>query len=388
LIFFPGFNFIQQYIYGIAFYFMLLTETNIVHYLLDRGLFDKPSFENGHFSCDTGNSRHKNYIVNKEFESNRYFIKQALGSTAEKIHSLEREGLFYELAASNKNFAPLQKYLLALRHYDPGNAILVLDYLSHHSSIYDKFVQQQNFNAILVATELADALFQLHSLPAEAIEKLSSNGIIAVNKPWILTLPAMQSTAVNTARSESEAAGLQLIVQMPGFMSLVDKAATLWEPTCLVHSDSKLNNFLIQANDPEAGDPLLKLIDWELFNLGDPLWDLATVFQSALTIWVIHEDPVYKTNTGLKPFDLSNMQHFISACFTQYAAAHTWNEVENTIKLEKCTAFCGLRLLHNCFETTPQAKSLRPYSARLLQLAYNILSNPAEAAKQVLGINF
>jgi aminoglycoside phosphotransferase (APT) family kinase protein len=366
---------------------MLLTETNIVHYLLDRGLFDKPSFENGHFSCDTGNSRHKNYIVNKEFESHCYFIKQALGSTAEKIHSLEREGLFYELAAVNENFAPLQNYMLTSRNYDQRNAILVLDYLSHHSSIYDKMLHQQNFNTAGVATELADALFQLHSIPDEAIEKLSSNGLISVSKPWILTLPSLQSPAANAARSESEAAGLQLIYQMPGFMNLVEKAATLWEPTCLVHGDSKLNNFLIKEADPEAGDPLLKLIDWELFNLGDPLWDLATVFQSALTVWVIHEDPVYKTNTGLKPFDLGNIKRFISACFTHYAAAHTWSEVEYPIKLEKCTAFCGLRLLHNCFETTPHAKSLRPYSARLLQLTYNILSNPAEAAKQVLGIN-
>jgi hypothetical protein len=366
---------------------MLLTETNIVHYLLDRGLFDKQSFERGLFSCHAGNSRHKNYMVNRDLESNRYFIKQALGSTTEKIHSLDREALFYELAAVNEHFAPLQKYLLASRHYDQRNAILVLDYLSHHSSLYDTLVQQQNFNADRVAAELADALFQLHSFAGEAIEKLSSNGLIAINKPWILSLPAMQSTAANAARSESEAAGLQLIEAMPGFMNLAEKAARLWEPTCLIHGDCKLNNCLIPEAELDAGDPVLKLIDWELFNLGDPLWDLATVFQSALTAWVIHEDPVYKTNTGVKPFDLGNMQHFISACFTHYAAADTWNEAAYPIKLEKCTAFCGLRLLHNCFETTPHAASLRPYSARLLQLAFNILSNPAEAAKQVLGIN-
>jgi len=366
---------------------MLLTETNIVHYLLDRGLFDKASWLQGKFFCHTGNSRHKNYIVNKEFETNRYFIKQALGSTNEKITSLQREGLFYEIAAANENFHPLQKYLPVSLHHDAGNAILVLEYLADHTSIYDLLLYQKNLNTHAAAAEIANALFFLHSTPAETVEKFTETGFITINKPWILTLPEVKSVSANSARSEAEAAGLQLIYNVPGFMELIEEAAKLWIPDCIVHGDSKLNNFLLKTDNSEPGSTSLKLIDWELFNTGDPLWDLATVFQSALTAWVINEDPVYKTNAEVKTFDEGNMQLFISVCFTNYAAANKWNENEIRAKLEKCTAFCALRLLHNFFETTPHARSLRPYSARLLQLAYNILSNANGAAKQVLGIN-
>jgi aminoglycoside phosphotransferase (APT) family kinase protein len=371
--------------YGIAFYFMLLTEKNIVHYLLDRGLFDKAPFVNGKFSCHAGNSRHKNYIVNREFETNRYFIKQALGSNSEKIASLQREGLFYEIAAANENLQPLQKYLPVLLLHDKGNAILVLEYLADYTSIYDLLLYQQDLNSS-TAAEIAHALFLLHSTPAETIEKLTVTGLMAVNKPWIFTLSELKSFSANEARSEAEAAGLQLIYDVPGFIDVIDEASKLWIPDCIVHGDSKLNNFLLKTDKTETGSTSLKLIDWELFNTGDPLWDLATVLQSALTAWVINEDPVYKTNTGVKIFDQENMQFFISACITNYAAANKWDDDETRIKLKKCTAFCGLRLLHNFFETTPHAKSLRPYSARILQLAYNILSNPAEAAQQVLGI--
>lgn len=364
---------------------MLLTETNIVHYLLDCGLFDKASFVNDEFSCDAGNSRHKNYIVNKEFETNRYFIKQALGSTAEKIHSLKREALFYEIAAANESFGPLQKYLPVSLHYDTANAILVLEYLGGYTSIYDQLLYQQDLRTA-TANELANALFLLHSTPAETVEKLTEKGFISINKPWILTLPELKSFSANAARSEAEAAGLQLIYDVPGFMDMIGEAAKLWVADCIVHGDSKLNNFLVKIDKEQTGTTSLKLIDWELFNTGDPLWDLATVFQSALTAWVISEDPVYKANKGVKTFDQGNMQLFISVCFTNYAAANKWNDAETRAKLEKCTVFCGLRLLHNFFETTPHAKSLRPYSARLLQLAYNILFNPAEAAQHVLGI--
>jgi Phosphotransferase enzyme family len=364
---------------------MLLTETNLVHYLLDRGLFDKASWLRGAFSCQTGNSRHKNFIVNKDFENNCYFIKQALGSSTEKIHSLHREGLFYEMAVTGKEFPALQKYLPVLLQHDQINAILVLQYLAGYTSIYDLLLYQQDLNTA-TAGELANALFALHSTPAEAVEKLTDTGVVSVQKPWILTLPELKSFSANAVRSEAEAAGLHLIFDVPGFMQLMEEAGRLWVPDCIVHGDSKLNNFLVKTDNTETGASSLKLIDWELFNTGDPLWDLATVFQSALTAWVISEDAVYKTGTGVKAFDSVNMQLFISACFTNYAAVNNWNDAETRAKLEKCTAFCGLRLLHNFFETTPHARSLRPYSARILQLAYNILSNPLEAAQQVLGI--
>jgi Phosphotransferase enzyme family len=365
---------------------MLLTETNIVHYLLDRGLFDMPSFVNGNYSCQAGKSRHKNYIVNKEFETRRYFIKQALGSTAEKIHSLQREGLFYEMTAAGESFEPLQKYLPVLLHHDKANAILVIEYLADYTNIYDLLFHQQDLSSANAA-EIANVLFLLHSITAETIVQLNEAGLITVNKPWILNLPEIKTLSANTARSEAAAAGLQLIYDVPGFIKLIEETAKLWEPTSLVHGDSKLNNFLVKADKTETDSWALKLIDWELFNTGDPMWDLATVFQSALTAWIINEDPVYKTNARLKTFNYSKMQLFISACFTNYAAANKWDDAETRVKLEKCTAFCGLRLLHNCFETTPHAQSLRPYSARLLQLAHNILSNPAAAAQQVLGIN-
>jgi thiamine kinase-like enzyme len=366
---------------------MLLTESNIVHYLLDCGLFDKASYENGKFSCHSGNSRHKNYIVNKNFENNRYFIKQALGSTTEKILSLEREGLFYKTALADEVFLLLQKYLPVFLHYDKRNAILVLEYLADYTSIYDKFLHLQSLDNNVVGIALADALFLLHNIPSEAIKKLTDANVITISKPWILTLSEIKLQQPNAAQSNAEAAVLQLIYNMPGFINLIEDAVKLWQPTCIVHGDSKLNNFIIKADKQKIDNSFLTLIDWELFNTGDPLWDIATVFQSALTTWVINEDPIYKINKEGGTFDYENMQNFISVCFNNYAAAHKWDKAEKQTKLEKCTIFTALRLLHNCFETTPHAHTLRPYSARLVQLSYNILISPLKAAQQVLGIN-
>ena len=365
---------------------MLLTETNIIHYLLDRGLVDAASFVKGNFSCRTGQNRHTNFIINKEYDAHRFFVKQAF-TNPEKSTSLRREGLFYELASANEPFQALQKYLPEILLLDNKNSILIVEYLGEYINLHDWLMNGKPIeNTEMVATELATALYSLHSITDGGNNELKENDFFYEFKPWILRLPEMKTGNGRAAGSEAEDDGLKLIFSIPGFVELIEQAAKLWEPSCKIHGDSKLNNFLLkQGSTPE--EIQIKWIDWELVNTGDPLWDLATVFQSVLTAWVISEDPLYKSTGAGKTFDISTMQHFISACWKKYAELQSWDPPVGKTKFDKCTAFCALRLLHSCFETTPGAKSLRPYSARLLQLAHNILSNPSVAGEQLLGVN-
>ena len=364
---------------------MLLTETNIIHYLLDRGLVDASSFVKGNFSCRTGQNRHTHFIINKEFDADRFFIKQAI-TNAEKSASLRREGLFYELASANENFQALQKYLPEILLFDIKSSVLIVEYLGDFINLHDWLTNGSAMeNTERVRTELATALYSLHSINDRDTGELKEVDFFYEFKPWILRLPEMKTANDRAARSEAESDGLELIFSIPGFVPLIEQATKLWEPSCKIHGDSKLNNFLLKK-EQTSEEFELKLIDWELVNTGDPLWDLATVFQSVLTAWVISEDPLFKNTNAGKTFDINTMQQFISGCWEKYAELQNWEILVGKAKFDKCTAFCALRLLHSCFETTPGAKSLRPYSARLLQLAHNILLNPSKAGEQLLGV--
>jgi thiamine kinase-like enzyme len=365
---------------------MLLTETNMIHYLLDRGLFDAGSFVNGNFSCQSGQNRHTHFIINKEFDTHRFFVKQSF-TNPEKSASLQREGLFYEFAAANDQFQALLKYLPEILLLDIKYSILIVEYLGEYINLHDWLMKgKAKENTARVAGELAAALYTLHSITDAGNPEMKPGGFFNEYRPWILRLPEMKTNITKGARSEAEDNGLKLIFSIPGFVQLIEQAAKLWEPSCIIHGDCKMNNFLFKQKQ-NAEEFQLKLIDWELVNTGDPLWDLATVFQSVLTIWVISEDPLFKNTNAGNTFDTNAMQQFISACWKKYAELQNWNAPVGKEKIEKCTAFCALRLLHACFETTPGAKSLRPYSARLLQLAHNILLNPAAAGEKLLGIN-
>jgi len=364
---------------------MLLTETNIIHYLLDRGLVDASSFVKGNFTCRGGQNRHTHFIINKEYDAHRFFVKQSISNT-EKSASLRREGIFYELASSNDHFQTLQKYLPEILLLDIKNSILVVDYLGEHVNLFDWLMNKsRKKNIELVAADLATALYSLHTTYAANLQELKENDFFYEFKPWILRLTEMKTVNDRAARSEAENDGLKLIFSIPGFVQQIEQAAKLWEPSGIIHGDSKLNNFLLKQ-ERTTEEFQLKLIDWELVNTGDPLWDLATVFQSVLTAWVVSEDPLFKNTGAGKTPDISTLQQFIAECWKKYAAFQNWDATAGKEKFYKCTSFCALRLLHACFETTPGAKSLRPYSARLLQLAHNILSNPA-AGKQLLGVN-
>jgi len=366
---------------------MLLTETNIIHYLLDHGLVDTTAFVRGDFSCRSGQNRHTHFIINKEFDTHRFFVKQAF-TNKEKSASLQREGLFYEIAASDEQFLPLKKYLPGILLSDRINSILVVEYLGKYLNLYDWLLDgNTNKNAGNVAEELATALFFLHSMNDKDVKELKQQDFFYEFKPWILRLPEMKTLTGKTARSEADENSLQLIFSIPGFVQLIEEAAALWEPSCMIHGDSKLNNFLLQNANNDPAILSLKIIDWELVNTGDPLWDLATIFQSVLTAWVISEDPSYKANSNKTDFDTGCMQQFITGCWKKYAGLHNWDKSTEIIKLDKCTGFIALRLLHACFETTPAAKSLRPHSARLLQLAHNILLDKTGTINNLLGIN-
>jgi hypothetical protein len=203
---------------------MLLTESNIIHYLLDRGLVDASSFVKGNFSCRSGQNRHTHFVINKEYESNRCFIKQAI-TNAEKSVSLRREGLFYELTSGNENFQALRKYLPEILLLDIKNSILIVEYLGEYINLHDWLMNGKAIeNTEKIAAELATALYSLHTIKANDTGEMKGDDFFYEFKPWILRLPEMKMVNGKAARSEAEDDGLKLIFSIPGFVQLIEQA--------------------------------------------------------------------------------------------------------------------------------------------------------------------
>ena len=172
-------------------------------------------FCKGDFSCRAGQNRHTHFIINKEFDAQRFFIKQAI-TNKEKSASLQREGLFYELASANVHFLSLQKYLPEILLLDSNNSILIVEYLGEYVNLYDWLMVGTSMeNAEIVAVELATALYFLHSINDNDVKKLKDQNFFYEFRPWILRLPEMKALNGKTARSDADENSLQLIFSFP-----------------------------------------------------------------------------------------------------------------------------------------------------------------------------
>src|SRR6188472_2355988 len=97
---------------------MLLSEHNICHYLLNKGILDTASIVNGQYSARRSDSRNNNFIINKEFDHHNYFIKQVKSSETEKIETLRTEASCYNLANTDPKYKALAKFLPKFFSFD------------------------------------------------------------------------------------------------------------------------------------------------------------------------------------------------------------------------------------------------------------------------------
>ena len=65
----------------------------------------------------------------------------------------------------------------------------------------------------------------------------------------------------------------------PAFLEAMKTTSQLYKVSTLIHGDIKNVNFILKdETDPKS----LKLIDWEIADVGDPLWDVAGMIQSLI----------------------------------------------------------------------------------------------------------
>ena len=72
------------------------------------------------------------------------------------------------------------------------------------------------------------------------------------------------------------------------------------ENICLTHNDYRLDNLVLDTQDPTR---IIGVLDWELATLGDPLMDLG----NSLAYWVEEGDDFFAKSTRMQPTNLEGM---------------------------------------------------------------------------------
>ncbi|MFN0036746.1 MAG: aminoglycoside phosphotransferase family protein [Saprospiraceae bacterium] len=365
---------------------MLLSYENIAHYLLEKGLIDLDSIIRGEFSVRDQSSRNANFAVNREHKP-AYLVKQVRAQDQEKRETLRIEATCYWLANNDEAYRTLQGFLPRYHEYDYLHHILVLELLPDVQNLHEHF-RGTAFFSTAVAEKMADLLASYHTHEAGVVEKQKSFSLFKKRKPWVFTLSEnnLADWVNNPMLGNAEKQSVKLILENKEFMEHLRKMGDDWQMKSLVHGDVKFPNFLIGTGFIPGSEPDVRLIDWELADIGDPLWDVAAVIQNYLTLWVGSElEQEYRP--GQSPIiSLEQVQPSIAAFWLRYAERTGWDDAAAQRHLEKTLGYTALKLVHTCFESVQGVKDMSLYSAKILQLSLNLLRRPDAAIGELLGI--
>ncbi len=332
---------------------MFLTEANVLYYLLERQYGDADTAVSGGFSVLPLTRRNRNLHVT--FGKREYLVKQAKGWHSSARGSVEREAAFYRQQVER------WPYLLPRCYsYDPPNSILVFEFLSGHTDLYDapdRFAPETgrlcgevmgNFHREMASGEMAS--------------------VFAGSIPWSLSMhEALDQT---TEASEGQNELIRLVKTYPEFARGLDRLRAEWREDTVTHGDWKLENCLIGADRSR-----LRVIDWEFVSWGDSIWDVSALLQSYWNLWIRWPGE----------FAIEAIQPALRAFLSAYAESRGWEPAEFAARAIR---FAGARMLQTAFETLEEGEEITSEAVRLMQGSLHVFTRPEWAAEQLIGAPF
>jgi aminoglycoside phosphotransferase (APT) family kinase protein len=254
-----------------------------------------------------------------------------------------------------------------LRFYDAYRQALVVDWLTPAQGAHAVATTEEGPD-LLVARQLGEALAHLHQgLAGVACDDLPGQ------VPWVIRLDRLYPLA-GEDQSWGQARLVALVQSRQECMAALETLAATWPASQLIHGDMKWQNCLLQGEH-------CVFIDWEMADRGDPLWDLAGLYQSWLKDWM---DRLPWVVEGRDAVDQAAHD------FTPYqrALAQVWRGYHpvQVASGERLMRLCGARLLQTLYEDLADEAELGATHTLLLQLARNLLVAPHVAAHQWLEV--
>jgi aminoglycoside phosphotransferase (APT) family kinase protein len=366
---------------------MLLNSDSVVHYLLHRGFLDRESVIGGELTVLEAPRRNRNFKVVQQHKPG-IFVKQVQEWDPQAIATVQREAWCYSLARTVPEMAALNDLLPGFRFFDSQRNLIVLDLLSGFESLAE-YHQRLGAFPVEMAEAMASALGSYHRQTRDKLANLPEASIFPKMTPWVLSIHLQQPTWFQSL-SAANAQLLEIVKKYDQFATTLDKIRGHWNHSALVHGDIKWDNCLVQPSSEANGKLQFKVIDWELADLGDPLWDAGAVLQSYLSYWILSM-PIWpgaraEEFIAKSPHSLSAFQAAIRAFWNRYREAAGIPGAERKEALARSIGYGAARMVQTAYEALTYATQINLNATYLLQVSMNILLEPEEATTELFGI--
>lgn len=363
---------------------MPLTEPQVISYLVDHAWLDVGPVVDGDLMAIPETRRNSNLRITLGGKHRGFFVKQSPSGDAMNASFLHREAACYWLAQSHPELARLAAVQPRYFGFDPALGMLVVELVeptetvgTHHFRTQEHAGTVARMLGELVAGYLGDS---------PAVAALGA-GMLPRQDPWALTI-AEQGTPVWLPSNQAVSFMIQSLRTHPGFAASLRDLREAWRTDHIIHGDVKFDNFLVSP-DEEGAPARITLVDWELVGFGDGAWDVGSVFQEYL-LWSIVRLPLQPDAPSADVAAhadeaLAGVRGSISTFWASFrAASAAGGPTPDDEFLVHALACAGARLIQSCLEHAAFGGRLTPNLAAALQLAHNLLAEPAESVPVVM----
>lgn len=352
-----------------------LTERALIPYLVERELLGAQDIVEGDVELANTSRRNLSFRVTTKDERG-CLVKQGVG--AERGATIAREAEFLIAAANAPNSVRWLGHLPAVRDWHSERRILVFSLVPGAHSLAERHARASLWPAGL-AWQVGRALRRLHTW-SPAIQTVA----LPLDPPRILSIHRPDLPIVDQV-SDSGLEVIKIVQDTPELCSAFDDLSLNWQSSRVIHGDVKWDNVVLLPT-PGGRRFRVLLVDWELVQLGDPLWDAASFLCQYLDTWIasmpiLAQSP--RSGALSAGIPLERLQPAMRRFWDGYM--REMGTEERAVALERVVRYAAARLVQFAIEADQQSALLSATGVVRLQVAHNMVQRPLAAATSLLG---
>ncbi|AKJ05792.1 phosphotransferase family enzyme [Archangium gephyra] len=368
----------------------MLSVDTAVPYLLERGLISAQALIDGDLTITSAARRNRNLRV--AGSGGGYLIKQPDASAFGAEQTLRAEVAFYSFCEQEPAVAAMRALLPRLKYFDPERSLLALELLENPQPLWTHYASRDvarfPFQTARAVGQALGVFHRTFRLPGPAEDPRLS--WMSRQLPWVMRVhkpgPEMLSTL-----SPANYQTLRILQTQEQLSQNLDRLRKLWTPVTLIHNDIKSDNVLVlPPREGPEGAPEVRLVDWELVQVGDPAWDIAGALQDMVLFWVASM-PVGAPLTpeqlvASARYPLPVLQQALRALWQGYRVAAGLDAAEASALLARAVPYSAARLIQSAYESAHTSNALPATSVLMLQISANLLNDPRASQVQLYGL--
>ena len=335
--------------------------------------------------------RNRNYKVYRRGRSG-LFVKQVPVVVTETVASILQEAQFYQLAYQSEAFEPLRPHLLELYDYDARIHALTLSLVPDCENLTQLRLRLGSLPSG-IARSLGRVLGTAHLSGARLVAGgVRDAGLFPGKRPWIFDVAQHAETLFGAHPSGGTQQLVATLRQTPALVAALAQLGNEWRTISLHHGDIKWDNFVVCKDASLEDASAVRLVDWELSDLGDPGWDVGALLASFVQFWVATMSPDASQLDDLHlvlnaPLKLDDLWPAVVDFWLSYSDTVGLAGAEAASELERHVRFAGARLALSAFEVAHPAAAAGRTAHMFLRLAVGILSDPGRACRELFGLD-